>query len=126
VAGCYQFRHALYQQVIHDRVPVGRRGELLRLQGELQLLQAAGKGSVRNTSAETEAAISFRQALEIARHQQTKALELRAAISLSMLWQGQGQHAQAHQLVAAICGWFTESFDTADLQEATVLLAALA
>jgi predicted ATPase len=100
--------------------------ELLRLQGELQLLQAAGQGSVRSTSVEAEAAISFQQALEIARHQQTKSLELRAAISLSRLWQGQGQHAKAHQLVAAICGWFAEGFDTADLQEAKALLAALA
>jgi predicted ATPase len=86
--------------------------------------QHRGEGPLARERA--EAAISFRQALEIARHQQTKSLELRAAISLSRLWQRQGQHAQARQLVAAICGWFTEGFDTADLQEAKALLAALA
>ena len=66
------------------------------------------------------------QSLAIARHQQTRALELRAALSLGRLWQQQGKRQEAQQLLAPIYGWFTEGFDTADLQEARALLAALA
>ena len=54
-----------------------------------------------------------------------KALELRAAMSLSRLWQQQGKRAEARKLLAPIYGWFTEGFDTADLQEAKALLEAL-
>jgi adenylate cyclase len=52
-------------------------------------------------------------------------LELRAAISLSRLWQKQGRRAEAHHLLEGIYGWFTEGFDTADVQEAKALLEAL-
>jgi predicted ATPase len=65
-------------------------------------------------------------ALLITRRQQAKSLELRAAISLARLWQQQGKHADARELLAPIYGWFTEGFDTADLQEAKALLEALA
>jgi predicted ATPase len=61
----------------------------------------------------------------VARRQQAKSLELRAAMSMSRLWQRQGKHTEAHQLLAEVYGWFTEGFDTADLQEAKTLLAAL-
>jgi predicted ATPase len=71
-------------------------------------------------------AASFRDALTIARHQQAKSLELRAAMSLARVWQQQGQRAAAHDLLAEVYGWFTEGFDTADLQEAKTLLATLA
>jgi TOMM system kinase/cyclase fusion protein len=91
--------------------------ELHRLKGELLLRQAS-------PAEEVEAC--FRQAIEIARHQQAKSLELRAATSLSRLWQCQGKRAEAHDLLAPIYGWFTEGFDTADLQEAKALLDALA
>jgi predicted ATPase len=57
--------------------------------------------------------------------QEAKALELRAAMSLSRLWQQQGKRAEAHELLAPIYGWFTEGFDTADLQEAKTLLKEL-
>ena len=67
----------------------------------------------------------FRQALDIARRQQAKSLELRAAMSLARLWQQQGQRAEAHELLAPVYGWFTEGFDTIDLQEAKALLAEL-
>jgi predicted ATPase len=60
--------------------------------------------------------------LEVARHQQAKSLELRAAMSLSRLWQQQGKHDAARALLAPIYDWFTEGFDTADLQEARALL----
>jgi len=62
----------------------------------------------------------------VARQQQAKSLELRAAMSLSRVWQRQGKHAAAYELLAPIYGWFTEGFDTADLQEAKTLLAELA
>jgi predicted ATPase len=64
-------------------------------------------------------------ALDVARRQQAKALELRAALSLARLWQGQGKGAAARQLLAESYRWFTEGFDTADLQEAKALLAEL-
>jgi TOMM system kinase/cyclase fusion protein len=92
--------------------------ELYRLQGELLL---AGS---REHHAEAEPC--FRQALAIARRQQAKSLELRAAMSLARLWQQQGKQAEAHQLLAEIYNWFTEGFDTADLQEAKALLEELA
>jgi predicted ATPase len=61
----------------------------------------------------------------VARRQQAKAWELRAAMSLSRLWQRQGKGAEARALLAPIYGWFTEGFDTVDLQEAKALLEAL-
>jgi predicted ATPase len=101
--------------------------ELYRLKGEL-LLQSGGQvreSGVSNPQSET-AEICFHQALELARRQQAKSWELRAAVSLSRLWQRQGKRAEAHALLAPIYGWFTEGFDTADLQEAKALLEALA
>jgi predicted ATPase len=68
---------------------------------------------------------SFQQALDIARRQEAKALELRAAMSLSRLWQAQGKHDAAHTLLAGAYGRFTEGFDTADLQAARRLLETL-
>ena len=65
----------------------------------------------------------FQQALDIARRQQAKSLELRAAMSLARLWQGQGKRDAAHSLLGAVYQWFTEGFDTVDLQEARALLA---
>jgi predicted ATPase len=73
----------------------------------------------------TEAEICFHQALDIARQQQAKALELRAAMSLSQLWQQQGKRDEARELLAPVYGWFTEGFNIADLQEAKALLEAL-
>jgi predicted ATPase len=67
----------------------------------------------------------FRQALNIARQQQAKSLELRAATSLARLLQAQGKRAEARQMLTESYGWFTEGFDTPDLQEAKALLAAL-
>jgi predicted ATPase len=62
----------------------------------------------------------------IAQHQQAKSLALRAAMSLARLWQQQGKRDEARELLAPIYGWFTEGFDTADLQEAKALLEELA
>ena len=88
--------------------------ELHRLRGKLLLACSA------EPHAEAEAC--FQQALTIARRQQAKSWELRAATSLSRLWQQQGKRAEARGLLAPIYGWFTEGFDTADLQEAKALL----
>ena len=72
-----------------------------------------------------EAEACFQQALAIARQQQAKSWELRAAMSLARLWQQQGKQTEARALLAPIYGWFTEGFDTADLQEAKALLEEL-
>ena len=74
---------------------------------------------------QAEAEACFQQALDVARRQEAKSLELRAAMSLARLWQQQGKHAAAYDLLAPIYGWFTEGFDTADLQEAKALLDEL-
>jgi predicted ATPase len=91
--------------------------ELHRLRGELLLRQAVP---------EVQAAEAcFHEALAVARRQQAKSWELRAAMSLARLWQQQGKRAEAYKLLAPVYAWFTEGFDTADLQEAKALLAAL-
>ncbi len=84
--------------------------ELHRIKGELLLAQAAAD--------EQQAEACFQNALKIARGQSAKSLELRAAMSLSRLWQRQGKKEEARQLLAEIYGWFTEGFDTADLKAA--------
>jgi predicted ATPase len=91
--------------------------EAYRLQGELLLQQA--------TPDAARAEACFQQALAIARRQQAKSWELRAALSLSRLWQQQGKRAGAYELLAPIYGWFTEGFDTADVQDAKALLEEL-
>jgi class 3 adenylate cyclase/predicted ATPase len=91
--------------------------ELYRLKGELLRRQALPN--------EDQAETCFRQALDVARRQQAKSLELRAAMSLARLWQRQGQRTAARDLLAPVYGWFTEGFDTADLQEAKALVEAL-
>jgi predicted ATPase len=95
------------------------QAELTRLQGELRLQQAEDHQMV-------EAEQCLRQALEQARSQQAKSLELRAATSLARLWQSQGKCQEVHDLLASVYGWFTEGIDTAALIEAKGLLAALA
>jgi DNA-binding winged helix-turn-helix (wHTH) protein/predicted ATPase len=100
---------------------VSGRGDMLteayRLQGEFLLGQAVPEA--------VQAEACFQQALTIARRQQAKSWELRAAMSLARLWQQQGQREEARALLAPIYGWFTEGFDTADLQEAKALLQEL-
>jgi predicted ATPase len=74
---------------------------------------------------EQEAEGYFLKAIEIARQQQAKSLELRAVMSLARLWQSQGKKKEAHRVLAEIYGWVTEGFDTRDLQEAKALLEEL-
>ncbi len=75
---------------------------------------------------EQEAEACFLKAIEVSRRQQAKSLELRATMSLARLWQKQGKGAEARVMLAEIYGWFTEGFDTADLQDAKALLEELA
>jgi predicted ATPase len=91
--------------------------ELHRLKGELLLQHAAPEVSHAETC--------FQQSLAIAHRQQAKSLELRAAMSLGRLWQQQGKQQAAQALLAGVYHWFTEGFDTADLQEAQALLQAV-
>jgi class 3 adenylate cyclase/predicted ATPase len=91
--------------------------ELHRLQGELHQLL--------DTDDEETAVACFRRAIEIAREQQAKSWELRAATSLARLWGKRGRRAEARDLLAPVYGWFTEGFDTADLTQAKALLDIL-
>jgi predicted ATPase len=91
--------------------------ELHQLQGKFLLQQSLDH--------QAEAEACFHHALEVACSQQAKSLELRAATSLARLWQGQGKRQEAYDLLAPVYNWFTEGFDTADLQDAKALLNEL-
>jgi predicted ATPase len=93
------------------------KAEIHRLKGELLLQKAVPDAQ--------KAEICFQRALALARQQQAKAWELRVATSIARLWQREGKHQDAHELLAPIYAWFTEGFDTADLQEAKALLEEL-
>jgi len=137
-------------QVIHEALVMAQtremrlwEAELHRLQGELLLQQAASGRAKAHPAAPLQsprtgvwatdpshpfnkAEDCFRQALGIARGQQAKSLELRAAMSLSRLWQRQGKKQAASRHLEESYHWFTEGFDTADLLEAKILLEQLA
>jgi predicted ATPase len=107
--------------------------ELHRLKGELTLQKfqvASSKFQVADPrpltpEPQAEAEACFQKAMGIAQRQQAKSLELRAVMSLAKLWQRQGKPKEAHEMLAEIYGWFTEGFDTKDLQEAKTLLEEL-
>ena len=115
---------------VYEYAEQHHEAEIYRLKGQLLLQRVVqahdGHFPVLETAIMTEAKGCFRQALDIARRQNAKSWELRAAISLSRLWLQQGQRDTARQLLEPIYNWFTEGFDTPDLQEAHALLAALA
>ena len=92
--------------------------EIHRIAGEIALM------SPEPDAAKAEA--YFERALAVARQQQAKSWELRAAMSLARLWRDQGKVQQARELLAPVYGWFTEGFDTRDLKEAKALLEELA
>jgi predicted ATPase len=111
----------------------------LTLQSKTRLGQGSSKSQARqeraedttpqrlppNPQAEAEAEACFHKAIDIARRQSAKSLELRAVMNLARLWQSQGKRNEAPQMLSEIYGWFTEGFDTKDLQEAQALLAEL-
>jgi predicted ATPase len=104
--------------------------EAYRLQGECVLQSRAGQcegqsPDCKRRTLDAQAEACFQQALTLARRQQAKSWELRAAMSLARLWQQQDKCAEAYELLAPVYGWFTEGFDTADLQEARTLLDEL-
>jgi predicted ATPase len=114
--------------------------ELYRIKGELliqqhilvgiahqnvNLIEAGTVGGAHPTEKE-EAEACFLKAIDVARKQQAKSLELRASTSLARLWQQQGKTKEAHRMLSEVYNWFTEGFDTKDLQEAKALLDSLA
>jgi class 3 adenylate cyclase/predicted ATPase len=107
--------------------------ELYRIKGELTLAQSSAQRPASGGTdprlltpdPQGEAEACFLKAIEIAQRQQAKSLELRAVMSLSRLWQNQGKRAEAHHMLSKIYNWFTEGFDTRDLQEAKTLLEEL-
>ena len=126
-------------EIVHRTGERFYEAELYRLKGAL-ILQKFKAGpelsrmvqsskpvlsEVEGFNGEEEAEEYFRQALDIARSQQAKSLELRAATSLARLWQKQSETAEACDLLAPVYNWFTEGFDTADLKDAKTLLADL-
>ena len=101
--------------------------EIHRLQGELLLAQEDGRLLADRVRGKTdEAEVCLRKAIELSQRQQAKSLELRASVSLARLWQQQGKTTEAHQMLSIIYNWFTEGFDTRDLQDAKALLEVLA
>ena len=92
--------------------------EANRLAGEISLKSPEPATAIAETY--------FERALSIARQQQAKSWELRAAMSMARLWRDQGKRDEARELLAPVYGWFTEGFDTLDLKEAKALLDELA
>jgi predicted ATPase len=118
-AGRHERAFSLLKDALAEMVERDERraeSELLRLKADLLHRRGAAPAQVEAI---------YQQALEMARIQQAKMLELRAAVDLSRFWQAQGRSAEARQLLADVYGWFTEGFDTPDLQEARALLKAL-
>jgi len=107
--------------VVHKSCAYRWEAELYRLKGEL-LLAHDSVGPCLKPISTSEAATCFRQAINIARRQEAKSLELRAVLSLSRLMQEQGKKEEALQMLAQTFGWFNEGFSTADLKEAKSLL----
>jgi len=113
------------------------KSELYRIKGDLLLQQSqasigqvssqsqAGQEQPEDTDPQVAAEACFLKAIELAQHQQAKMNELRATVGLARLWQLQGKHHAAHNMLSSIYNWFTEGFDTADLQEAKVMLEKL-
>jgi predicted ATPase len=107
-------------EALSDMLTIGMHfyeAELYRLKGDLLLKQAI--------SDVAQAETCFHEALDVARRQGAKSWELRAVTSLARLWQHQGRRQDAYDVLAPVYEWFTEGFDTADLQEARALLDGL-
>ena len=105
------------QAVLEEQEDRWFEAEIYRLRGELLLRQSI--------ASEAEAETWLRRALDVARSQRAKSLELRAVNSLAHLWRAQGKHSDAFDLLSRICSWFTEGFDTIDLKYTKALIAEL-
>ncbi len=103
--------------VIEETGETWCEAEVNRVAGEIAL-KSPGPNSAKAEG-------YFERALAVARQQQAKSWELRAAMSLARLWRDQGKVLQARELLAPVYGWFTEGFDTLDLKEAKALLEDL-
>jgi predicted ATPase len=118
----------------------GTVGGLAAVNGAFELVEQTGRGLdlkildatrgdlplAASDGSEAEAEACVHRALDVARPQEARSIELRAATSLARLWQRQGKREEARDLLAPVYGWFTEGFDTRDLKEARALLAELA
>ena len=94
---------------------------------EAEVTRIAGEIALLSPEPDVEKAEAyFERALAVAREQQAKSWELRAAMSMARLWRDQGRRQKARDLLAPVYGWFTEGFDTLDLKQAEILLAELA
>ena len=116
--GDYHEAHAALRQAFDGIGATGERmwhPEIHRVQGLVLL----------SDNKRSESEVALREALRLAREQEAKSLELRAATSLARLWGEQGRHSEAQELLAPVYGWFTEGFDTADLKDAKALLDQL-
>ena len=111
----YNFTRSRYR-TINERYRMSPPGYVSRVKSRLSRKQP--------NAAKAESC--FERALAIARQQQAKSWELRAAMSLARLWRSQGKVQQARELLAPVYGWFTEGFDTRDLKEAKALLEEIA
>ena len=94
---------------------------------EAEVLRTAGEIALKSPEPDAaKAEAYFERALAVAREQQARSWELRAAMSMARLWRDQGKRNEARDLLAPVYGWFTEGFDTLDLKEAKALIDALA
>ena len=120
-AGQPEEGYAALAEALEQHEELWWKAELLRLEGELALVSTDPSSEARVDEAE----VCFQKALDVARRQQAKSWELRAATSLARLWQSQDRRQDAYDLLAPVYEWFTEGFDTVDLQEAKALLQEL-
>jgi predicted ATPase len=117
-----QGEHGAALVAVKEGVETQERTGQRRWEPELHRLEGIALSGLNRLE---EGQSAFEEALRIARRQQAKSYELRAATSLSRLWGEQGRRAEACDLLAPVYGWFTEGFDTADLKEAKALLHEL-
>jgi predicted ATPase len=137
-ATCWTPLHMLFLADAHARI--GQFDDARRCIGEAMAASEASKeswcdaeihrsaGEIALMGPQSDAAKAqayFERALSVARAQEAKSWELRAATSLARLWRDQGKRQEAHDLLAPIYGWFTDDFDTVDLKEAEAVLAGL-
>ena len=118
-----QGEHGAALAAARDGLSTGEKTGHRQWEAELHRLEGIALSGLNRLE---EGQTALEEALRIARRQQAKAYELRAATSLARLWGEQGRRAEARDLLAPVFGWFTEGFDTADLTEAKALLDGLA